>query len=92
MLRLNHILIGQNVTLYDHRTQTVLFSCAKLIGWSLRGKFVNAPKIMKHMDSRMMMIFELPTKEIIQLVKSPDGQGCMFLNTSEGIWRVVAKK
>lgn len=90
MLRLNKILVGQYVTLYDYKTKEVLFSSAKLIGWSLRGKMVLAPKTLKSADSRIMMIFETQEGQI-KLIKDPTGNGAMFLNTTEGIWRVIAK-
>ena len=90
MLRLNKILIGQHVTLYDYKTKEVLFSCATLIGWSLRAKWCNAPKTLKSADSRIMMVFATPEGEI-KLIKDPTGAGAMFLHTSEGIWRVIAK-
>lgn len=93
-LRLNHILVGQLVTLVDFQSKKVLHENAAFRGWSLDGNDVEAPKVIKSAPQNIEMVFDAivdldkpltgDNLQNVILVKDPAGFGAMFLKTVKG--------
>lgn len=88
-LRLNHILVGQVVDLFDFQRKSAI-ATAKFLGWKDGdGNAVDAPKVIKSMDQNWTMQFGAIVEgqddlQPMTLVKDPDGFGAMFLATTKG--------
>lgn len=87
-LRLNHILVGQVVDLFDFKSKRAI-ATAQFLGWKDgAGNAVDAPKVIKSMDQNWTMQFGVidEDQDDIQpmtLVKDPAGFGAMFLATKK---------
>lgn len=89
-LRLNHIIVGQSVTLADFASKKPIFDTAVFNGWTVGNEAIEAPKVIKSAPQGVEMHFTAtvpaeeggkPSELHLTLVKDPAGFGAMFLRT-----------